>query len=265
MKANPVFILVLTFLTISAGYVLIKFTPALSRGLILKDVKVVAELPFEIESKNPVSEVRHWNRDGRTFYYFNWGLKPTGGYSLKLLGVRDKKIELQAVTPGQDQMVIQVITYPYLLLSLPEGNYDYEVVDREGKPVKDIFTPKNPPLKLTLFLPGEAGRIAERQVFRDPYLNTEGKTTGQIALEALFCQEEMADLVENEILVEGVSFSTKDKKWYVMMSKGFEMLEEAKKTLLSELISKTVMNVKTKDMESVTITTHKAGLPELEN
>ncbi len=229
-----------------------------------KKAIILNRLPFEVEKNNPIPEVRNWDLGGRTFYYFNWGIKQTGGYSLELDGVTNDLIKIKAKVPKPGQMLIQVLTFPYLLVSLPKGNYEYQVNDEQGKVLENFFTPANPPLKLTVYLPHK-DRIAKRLVLRDPYWNTEGKTTALIALEALFNQEEMLDFVDHEVLPEDASFSIVQKSWYVLLSRGYQYLPTEEKKLLNELITKTVLELKVKDLTEVIITTDPTELPPLNN
>lgn len=227
-------------------------------------VRVLRDLPFAIEPTNPVPEVRSWNQNGRTYYYFNWGLKPTGGYDLQFAGIRKNTILIKALSPASNAMRIQILTYPRLLLSLPSGKYRYQVIDENNKTLNNIFKPKNQPLKLTVYLP-DVAETKSRVVLRDPYLNNEGETTAQIAVEALFHQPELQDYLEHEIVLEGVSFSRKERKWYILLSESFEALNFLEQKHLSNLITKTVLAVKAEGLDQVEVTTDKARLPELEN
>lgn len=229
----------------------------------ITDVQIVTELPFNIEPFNPVPEVRTWDESGRTFYYFNWGIKPTGGYGLNFVELKDDLIVIQALNPPEKRMTIQIFTYPRLIVSLPKGTYRYRVIDQNKKIIKDFFKPNNPPLHFTLFLPHGDG-IGTRQILRDPYENTTGKTTAEIALEALMSQTEVYELLEHEVTVEGVSFSKPDDKWVVLLSKSYDSLDISQQELLAELITKTVLAIKAEGLEQVEITTDPNALPQLE-
>jgi hypothetical protein len=225
---------------------------------------VLTQLPFEIERFNPVPEVRHWNENGNTYYYFNWGLKPTGGYSLELAGVEKNLIKIRALAPEEDQMVIQTLTFPWLYLVLPEAEYEYQALDKSGKPLGEIFTSQNTPLDFRVYLSKE-GRIIPRRILRDPYYNNEGKITALIALDALFNQEEMLDFVSREVIPEGASFSTPEQKWVVLMNRAFEGMDWGEKDLVTQLITKTLLDLKVPHIKSVEITTDPKRLPPLKN
>ena len=227
------------------------------------EVMVLENLPFGIERNNPVPEVRHWDLGPKTFYYFNWGLKTTGGYSLELQGVENNLLKIKAKTPRKDEMVIQTLTFPYLLISLPRGNYHYEVVDEAGRPVQDTFTPKNQPIKITIFLPRN-GQVAKRKILRDT-LNHEAKKPALIALEGLFNQEEMLDFANRGVLPEKATFSTPEQKWYILLSKAFENLAPDEQTLIQELISKTVLTLAANNLATVEIITDPIAFPLLKN
>ncbi len=158
---------IIIIVIIGLGLGLTKIYSKLSNNHKPDDFQVLTELPPEIERTNPVPEVRNWSSNDRTFYYFNWGHQPTSGYNLSLLSVKNKKLIIQASSPDPDQINAQVITYPYLLVSLPKGEYSYEVIDEHQRPIKDIFRSKNQPLQLTLFVPSGSQGISKRQVLRD--------------------------------------------------------------------------------------------------
>lgn len=221
---------------------------------------VSENLPFGIERNNPVPEVRHWEMEGKTYYYFNWGLKTTGGYSLELLGVENNLLKIKAHSPRKGQMLIQALTFPYLLVSMPQGDYHYEVINEEGKPVTDIFTPKNPPLKMTVFLPRNE-RVSKREILRNPYQNNIGKAPALIALEALFNQEEMLNFVSRGVLPQRATFSASEQKWHILLSKEFEHLSTDEKALLHKLISKTVLTLAASNLATVEIFTNPTTLP----
>jgi hypothetical protein len=229
------------------------------------EVAILEKLPFGIERNNPIPEVRHWDLEQKTFYYFNWGLKTTGGYSLELLGVENNLLKIKAKAPQKGQMLIQTLTFPYLLISLPRGNYRYEVVNEEDKPIKDdIFIPKNPPLKMIIFLPRD-NQVSKREILRDPYLNSKGKKPVLIVLEALFNQEEMLDYVSRGVLPEKAVFSTTEQKWYILLSKSYEQLGADEKRLLHELINKTVLTLTANNLPALEIVTDPNVLPVLNN
>jgi hypothetical protein len=228
-----------------------------------EDEVVVSEnLPFGIEQNNPVPEVRHWDLNDKTFYYFNWGLKTTGGYSLELLGVEKNLLKIKAKAPSKDQLMIQTLTFPYLLISLPHGNYNYEIENQTGQRVTDIFTPKNPPLKMTVFLPRD-GQVAKREILRDSNLHNEGKTLALIALESLFNQEEMLDFVNRGVLPQKATFSSQEQKWYILLSRAFDNLNTDEKNLVHELIAKTILTLEANNLATVEIITDPTVLRSL--
>lgn len=258
---------VLIIAIFSIGFGFLQIYPKLSNNLEMKEIKVLNKLPIEIERTNPVPQVRNWISNSRSYYYFNWGLKPTSGYHLSLLSVDDHKIKIQAFSPDKDSINAQVITYPHLLLSLPKGDYRFEVFDDHRRPLKNIFRPKNPPLKFSIFIPSGFGGISQREVLRDPYLNNDGKTTTQIALEALFAQDEMMEYLDHDVTFEGVSFSKVQKKWSILLSRGYQTLSKPEKKLLNQLITKNVLSIKATatNPENVEITTNPSRLPSLKN
>jgi hypothetical protein len=223
------------------------------------EVMVLDNLPFGIEKNNPVPEVKHWDLGEKTYYYFNWGLKTTGGYSLEFLGIENNLLKIKAKSPQKGQMLIQAFTFPYLLLELPKGRYRYTAVNEAGDRIDDIFVPKNPPLKMTIFLAYD-GKVAKREILREPSLLWQTKEPALIALEALFNQEEMLDYVKQGVLPEKASFSSKERKWYVLLSEAFENLNDNDKNVLHELISKTILTLAANKIATVEIITNPVPL-----
>ncbi len=220
---------------------------------------VEEDLPFGIERNNPVPEVKHWNFNKRTYYYFNWGLKKTGGYSLEILSVKNHLIKIKAQSPRKDQMLIEALTFPALLISLPQGDYAYEVVNEKGCRIQDIFSPKSKPLKMIIFVPKANGQIAQREILRDVSCQKKGKSTLFIALESLFNQQEMRDFINNGITPEKVFFENQKHQWIVELSKTFQDLTGEEKKLLCEVIRKTVLTLINNSSASVKILTNPAA------
>lgn len=219
------------------------------------------ELPFEIERNNPVPEVRHWDNDDITFYYFNWGLKNSGGYNLNFESLNNNLITVKALVPAKSNLSIQILTFPHLLISLPQGQYSYRVVEPSGKPIENFFICEHPPLKFSIFLP-YCGSIKARVVLRDPYAQNVGKTTAQIALDALFSQDEMLEFINRNVLPDRATFCVKDKKWFILMSKSFDCLETREKRLMIELITRTFLALEVKKSDRIEIVTDPAKISE---
>lgn len=202
---------------------------------------VEENLPFGIETNNPVPEVKHWNFNKRTYYYFNWGLKKTGGYSLEILSVKNHVIKIKAQSPHKDQMLIEALTFPALLISLPQGDYAYEVFNEKGCRIQNIFSPKREPLKMLIFVPKTNGQIAKREILRDVSCRETGKPALLIALESLFNQQEMLDFINRGVTPEKVVFDKTKQQWIVQLSKTFQDLTGEEKKLLCDVIRKTVL------------------------
>lgn len=85
-------------------------------------VKTVVEKLTGSQSKNNVS----LNVEGRTYLILALGERPTGGYHVNVSKVeqRDNILHVYAEekAPAEGAMVIQVISYPYTVVSV-EGNY----------------------------------------------------------------------------------------------------------------------------------------------
>jgi hypothetical protein len=68
---------------------------------------------------------------------FFWGQKPTGGFSIQLLGSRlvdsTLRVELHLSIPAPDAMVTQALTSPFLMLEVPARFTRVEFVDSSGR------------------------------------------------------------------------------------------------------------------------------------
>jgi hypothetical protein len=220
------------------------------------EVLVLNELPATLERNNPVPEVRTWTEDGRTYYYFNWGVQSSGGYALEWAGLKGNLITVKAVAPKPDALVSQAFTYPSLLLSLPAGQYRWQAVNDQGKPLGDIFRATRPPLRFTLVLPGGL----KRAVLRDPALNTEGKSKVQIALEALFSQDELI-WMGDDLTLEGAAYSQAEGRWVVGLSREYDRLGAAAKEALRTSIADTIAAVSGRDAAATVLTGDLRQLP----
>lgn len=249
-------LILISLILFCVGFFALKSSTHHNRPLVLD------EIPFQIERENPVPMVKKWDEGKRTLYYFNWGEKPTGGYVLNFLEVKKGVIRLQAIEPPADEMTTQALTYPHLLISLPKGVYRYEVLDGSGRKIRDAFKTKSHPLQFTLILPTLGGAEAQRQVWRDQYQRNEGKTMAQIALEALFAQEEMAKWTGG-VRVLGTSYD--ELGWYVLLSQDFDALETSKRQQLVALIEENVLELEIKNLDRVIITTNAKDLPPIAN
>ncbi len=81
-----------------------------------------------------------YNTGGDVYLVINAGEKPTGGYKITLLSLEKRNdtlyLEVEEKAPADDEMVIQVITYPKLIVKLgqPYDNYEITGVDNEHFP-----------------------------------------------------------------------------------------------------------------------------------
>jgi hypothetical protein len=202
-------------------------------------VTVLTELPWTIERNNPVPGILHWDQDDYSYYYFNWGYKPSTGFSIQYTGLTGKTIYIKAVVPDQNTINAQVLTYPYLFLKLPKGKYSYKVADHNGHPLQGIFQPKTAPLRLIVMSPVQDG-LKPRIVYRDPHFNNQQKSPVQLALAALFNQDELLEFNEADIVVEKASFSNRTGQWSVVLSRGFKALSAGEQQELVDTITATV-------------------------
>jgi hypothetical protein len=229
------------------------FRVSVSKETKPEDYTIEENLPFGIEISNPVPEVKHWNFDQKTYFYFNWGLKKTGGYRLDIMSVKDHVIKVKALSPRKDQMLIEAVTFPSLLISLPQGDYVYEVVDENENRIQDIFSPKNKPLKMIIFVPKINGQIAKREILRDVSSHRKGKSIPLLALESLFNQQEMLNFISRGVTPDGIFYEKSRHQWIVELSKAYQDLSSEEKKLLCKIIRKTVLALTTHSAATVKI------------
>ncbi len=235
IKRNAAILILLTLTITSIIYAKTVFNPDASTS----SVQVLRELPTAIEPHNPVPEVRQWTDGNRSYLYFNWGMQPNSGYRLELVGLVGKQLRVRAVTPSATEFSAQVISYPYLLLSLPVGKYTYQVVNGANRVIADPFKPPYQPLRLQVYLPSATGPV-ERTVLRDPKLNTAGKTTVQLSLNALLSQPEFLEFAE-AVWIESIEHNAAAKKWLISVSPGYNQVEAAERPQFTAAIARTVL------------------------
>lgn len=254
MKRNVIVVSALALLGLAlwAGFLFTRKPPT----------ALMMELPFDMEQNNPVPMTLRWEQNGKSYYYFSWGVKPTAGYRLEYEGFEKNVMIIKAIAPEPDRMVAQVETYPKILLVLPKGDYRYRIVDGEGKEVSSALKTKRAPMKFTLWLPVN-GSEKTRTVWRDPYLNNEGKTTAQIAIEALFAQPEMGAYPQKGVGFLGASFEKNN--WIILMTKEYEALRLEERSPLERAIRKTVLGIGAKKLNKVQVVTDSKLLSVQEN
>lgn len=223
---------------------------------------LMAEIPSDLENDNPVPMTLQWGQDGKSYYYFSWGVKPTAGYRLEYGGLENNVLTIRAISPGSEDFVAQVLTYPKLMLVLPKGNYTYRVVDQFGREVKSIFQPEREPMAFKVIFPHEK-RWSVRRVWREPDQENAGKSRAQIAMEALLAQPEMGLYAQQGLQV--LSTSSKGNKCYVLMNKSYIQLGYKEKATLTEAMQRTVMGLKIKGMKKIEVVTEAKQMPMVAN
>lgn len=79
----------------------------------------------------------YYTEDDSDYIYVAAGEKPTGGYTVEVLDLIDNKDDKLTLTvrftePGKDDMVTQVITYPYALIRFKAPDKPVEVIDENN-------------------------------------------------------------------------------------------------------------------------------------
>ncbi|WP_425446155.1 protease complex subunit PrcB family protein [Dethiothermospora halolimnae] len=82
--------------------------------------------------------------DDGTIVYIGVGEKPTGGYNIEVEKI-DKKndtinIEVKEISPGQEDMVTQILTYPSVVLKIKDEFENIKVTNSKGESFEKIET-----------------------------------------------------------------------------------------------------------------------------
>lgn len=76
------------------------------------------------------------------------GEKPTGGYTLNLLSIKKEngllQLEVEEKEPAADEIVIQALTYPTLVIELGREYEEYEIKNTENEPFAELSTKEIP-------------------------------------------------------------------------------------------------------------------------
>ncbi|MBZ4666195.1 protease complex subunit PrcB family protein [Mahella sp.] len=85
----------------------------------------------------------YYTEDDSGYIYVAAGEKPTGGYAIEVLNFIDNKNDKLTLTvrftePGKDDMVTQVITYPYALIRFKAPDKAVEVIDESGNKLPQL-------------------------------------------------------------------------------------------------------------------------------
>ncbi|UMZ74276.1 protease complex subunit PrcB family protein [Natranaerofaba carboxydovora] len=90
---------------------------------------VFGEPAFEVENE-------------KNYLLISSGEKRTGGYDIVLEEIEEKegvlKVTVKETEPGDDEMTIQALTYPYIVLALDEGYDEYAVVNKAGEEFRNL-------------------------------------------------------------------------------------------------------------------------------
>lgn len=109
----------------------------------------VGDIPDNlIESINNIKNSKGYKvleeDDDGTIVYIGVGEKPTGGYNIEVEKI-DKKndtinIEVKEISPGQEDMVTQILTYPSVVLKIKDEFENIKVTNSQGESFEKIET-----------------------------------------------------------------------------------------------------------------------------
>lgn len=115
-----------------------------STTIIKKDFSVIqdeSDLPEEVQDAiNKLKDKKGyiWFKDGDEYIIVIFsGEKNTGGYGIAVTDVSEIdgviRITVEETAPGKDDMVIMVITYPWVAISIESKTEDFRVQDKDGE------------------------------------------------------------------------------------------------------------------------------------
>jgi hypothetical protein len=86
----------------------------------------------------------YWtNEDGTYTVFIGLGERATAGYGIKVLSVEDNEgntnILVEETKPGKDDMVAQVITYPYVIIQMGGITDNFNIADTEGNSFEVLY------------------------------------------------------------------------------------------------------------------------------
>lgn len=107
------------------------------RYLLGNKINIPADIRNWAEQHIAAAGVYETVYQGKRVYLLAAGEYPTGGYSIKVIELRDRSgvLTYQVVGPDRDDFVIQIVTYPYELVFSEE---DLCFVYLDGKKEKEI-------------------------------------------------------------------------------------------------------------------------------
>lgn len=86
----------------------------------------------------------YWvDADGTYTVFIGLGERSTAGYGIKVLSVEDNEgntnILVEETKPGKDEMVAQVITYPYVIVQMKGITNNFNISDTEGRSFEILY------------------------------------------------------------------------------------------------------------------------------
>jgi hypothetical protein len=112
----------------------------------------ISDLPVEVtEWVSVMQELQRgpvwhsYTHDDFVYFYIGWGEKPTGGYDVSVKSVEKSEtgeieINIGFISPSPDDMVTQVITYPYDLISYQGQDTDIVIQPAGSEAPRLILT-----------------------------------------------------------------------------------------------------------------------------
>ncbi|MBN1624593.1 MAG: protease complex subunit PrcB family protein [Clostridia bacterium] len=120
-------------------------SPAPSNGITVNKIEFeeITEDDLDVEMANLINDMAleggfyYWvDSEGTYTVFIGLGERPTSGYEIKVLSVEDNEgktnITVEETKPAEDDMVAQVITYPYTVVQMKGITNNFNITDTKG-------------------------------------------------------------------------------------------------------------------------------------
>lgn len=134
------------------------------------------QIRTEIESLKLVRGYMYWLQDDGSYLIFiSSGEKTTGGYGIEVASIEDNEgttnISVVETSPAEDAMMIQVISYPYVVIQASQITDQFNIYNQEQVTYDFIFLDKET-------IENSNGLGDARLAFEDSPLNFNGDNQG---------------------------------------------------------------------------------------
>lgn len=145
---------------------------------VVDEASLSEQIRTEIESLKLVRGYMYWLQDDGSYLIFiSSGEKTTGGYGIEVTSIEDNEgktnISVVETSPAEDAMMIQVISYPYVVIQASQITDQFYIYNQEQVPYDLILLDKETIENSNLDGLGDA-----RLAFEESPLNFNGDNQG---------------------------------------------------------------------------------------